>query len=1120
MRKLVVLASWAGLAAGVMAAELSEVKVVDTAEGARLMVNGQTVRPRFFYGSPTCLLNIAGPKPTWFVLPFKAVEATDQAEVDFEVYPSEGPIDWLNAELVDVTAATTNRLMASERTRHFALRGISLVRDHVYRVRLQTRADHVRTYFTYKAQYRAADGELKRLPFPYGDTLGETTRLAAAAGVDFITFSTDSSWGCDDWWNEAGDERGYARIDAIMDHLISVNTNAMLMPRVIGNAPNWFLQRHPEAKMKFHRGFTIDMSSVSYRPYREQVCQQLEKLTRHLTEKYPRNFAGLHVGGQNSAEWYYMMSMTEDRSGYDVGSRDAFREYLKAKGAADWATAEVPTAEDRMTERPNGGILDPAKREDARLLDYMDFRAMEIATLLKSMGEAIKRGSNGSKLAVFFYGYSFELGAPDSGAGETGHFAVDWLTKHARGVIDGFSGPVSYRDRGPVGSVSTLSAAETINRRGYLWINEVDERTHRLDIWEMAHLKSFKPNDDAWQTWQTLKRNAISTILRGYGDWWMDLFGQGWYQDKTMWDVRRELNGLDDAMLKRSSPYVPEVAIVVDEPSLICNGWLASTWQWPLLDVRGAIWSGTTYGLYLLADLVENPPPVKLVYLVGCKSLTAEMQAKLQAVKAAHPEIAFVDDPTPSDLESAAIAERVKAAGGRVYTAPGKAYVEAAEGYVMVASREAGPLEVDFGDGARRTYEFAAGEVRLFEVEKEKIEGWKLFDRRLGMFIHWGIYSVAGWHEQEQWRLGIPRKEYERHMQEFRAEKFDPDHFIDVAESAGAEYIVITTKHHDGFCMWATETTDYNVMNTPAKRDLIGELAAACRRRGMKLGFYYSNPDWNAPFANNARSSHQIPLEAGDQPDLERLIDYQRAQIRELLTRYGEICCFFWDIRTRIERPEMNEYVRSLQSGIMINNRGWRDDGEDFDYSTPERSEGEDITFRKFAEACDSTGVHSWGYRINEDYRTKGYLTRSIDRFLAAGCNFLLNVGPKSDGTIPEESVKAMAAVGEWYAKVRESYRGVETAHGLMDRKLGDVTRRGRSVYLHLNNGLNATGFVAKYWTAKPKRVTLLNNGKEYPHLVEVTPWEFFHGRNAALHILNLPADDLANECPVLRLDF
>jgi alpha-L-fucosidase len=246
----------------------------------------------------------------------------------------------------------------------------------------------------------------------------------------------------------------------------------------------------------------------------------------------------------------------------------------------------------------------------------------------------------------------------------------------------------------------------------------------------------------------------------------------------------------------------------------------------------------------------------------------------------------------------------------------------------------------------------------------------------------------------------MDRANYEKFMDRFDARNFSADEFVDVAESAGAEYIVFTSKHHDGFCMWDTDTTDYKVTNSRAKRDVIGELAEACHRRGMKFGFYYSNPDWHHPNSHNSKSTHQIPVQEGDVPDMEKYCAYVKAQVTELLTRYGEIVCFFWDIPTRIERPEMDELVRRLQPGIMVNDRGWGNKAT-CDYSTPERNLKCD-TVARHVEACDSVGVQSWGYRKDEDYHTLGYLTRKIDTYLSAGGNFLLNVGPKADGTIPD----------------------------------------------------------------------------------------------------------------------
>lgn len=396
---------------------------------------------------------------------------------------------------------------------------------------------------------------------------------------------------------------------------------------------------------------------------------------------------------------------------------------------------------------------------------------------------------------------------------------------------------------------------------------------------------------------------------------------------------------------------------------------------------------------------------------------------------------------------------------------------------------------------------------------------WSLFGRRLGMFIHWGIYSAGGLHEQEQLRYGRTREEYNRRMEEFTAEKFSADHFIDVAESAGAEYIVITTKHHDGFCLWNTKTTDFNVMNTPAKRDVLAELAVACKRRGMKLGFYFSNPDWHQPFAHNAASTHQIPLQPGDVPDAAKYIAYVKEQVTELLTNYGEIVCFFWDIPTGIDRPEMDELVRTLQPGIMINDRGWGNKAT-CDYSTPER-DYEWALGNRHVEACDAVGVNSWGYRVNEDYRTLGYLSRNIDRYLSTGGNYLLNVGPKADGAIPDEAQACMAAVGRWYRHVRESYRGVQAVTNMTELADVGVTRRGADVYLHFKKPILATGLFLPKFDSVPVEAVVLNTGTRLKAVVEMAPWKWnTPDAKPMLHLIGIPADQLANEAVVLRLRY
>jgi len=408
--------------------------------------------------------------------------------------------------------------------------------------------------------------------------------------------------------------------------------------------------------------------------------------------------------------------------------------------------------------------------------------------------------------------------------------------------------------------------------------------------------------------------------------------------------------------------------------------------------------------------------------------------------------------------------------------------------------------------------------TEAFDKEKESRLAWWTQDR-FGMFNHYGLYALPA--RVSEW---IRTRERMTDLQYDELRKiFDPDHFdarewARIARRAGMKYAVLTAKHHDGFCLWDTATTDFKVTNTPAKRDVLKELSEACRRHGLKLGLYYSNPDWHHPNAYNPKSTHQMLPEPGDEPDLAKYREYVKAQVRELLTGYGEIVCLFWDIPTKVVAPEMNALVRSLQPGILVNNRGWSDD---WDYSTPEREQLEKSEFTRFTEACDSVGAQSWGYRIDEDYHTVGYLTRAIDGTLAKGGNYLLNVGPRSDGTIGQRAQETMRRVGVWYAKVRESFRGVRANPEIAAKNGCLVTDNGREFYLHFNGGLDACGFGIPPYAESPERVVLLNTGKELKWKVEYLPKNFWYQDQKhleCLHVLDVPSDDLANECIVVKV--
>lgn len=143
-------------------------------------------------------------------------------------------------------------------------------------------------------------------------------------------------------------------------------------------------------------------------------------------------------------------------------------------------------------------------------------------------------------------------------------------------------------------------------------------------------------------------------------------------------------------------------------------------------------------------------------------------------------------------------------------------------------------------------------------VERFKDERDWFFENRFGMFVHWGIYAIPGWHEQHQWRGRTPAHEYVKLAEHWNPVNYNPDAWLDLAEEAGMQYIVVTTKHHDGFCLWDTAHTDFNTMNTPCGKDLIAELADACHRRDFPLGFYYSCADWHHPYYPNQGRHHEL----------------------------------------------------------------------------------------------------------------------------------------------------------------------------------------------------------------------------------------------------------------------
>jgi alpha-L-fucosidase len=328
---------------------------------------------------------------------------------------------------------------------------------------------------------------------------------------------------------------------------------------------------------------------------------------------------------------------------------------------------------------------------------------------------------------------------------------------------------------------------------------------------------------------------------------------------------------------------------------------------------------------------------------------------------------------------------------------------------------------------------------------------------RFGMFVHWGLYSLAARHEWVKNRERMTDERYQRYFERFDPDLYDPRAWARSAKAAGMRYVVLTTKHHDGFCLWDSALTAYKVTNTPYGRDLVEPFVAACRAEGLKVGFYHSLIDWHHP---------EFPIDGlhpqRDEPDprprdIAVYREYLHGQVRELLTGFGTIDYLFFDF-SYAGRPntwggkgaedwgaeELLAMVRELQPDILVNDRT----GLPGDFVTPEQYQPSG-PMRAAWEACQTLNG-SWGYdRDNVDYKSPELLVRMLVDGVSKDGNLLLNVGPTGRGLIDPEAETRLAAIGEWMRLHERSIRGcgASSYDAPIDCR---YTQNGDRLYLHL----------------------------------------------------------------------
>lgn len=349
--------------------------------------------------------------------------------------------------------------------------------------------------------------------------------------------------------------------------------------------------------------------------------------------------------------------------------------------------------------------------------------------------------------------------------------------------------------------------------------------------------------------------------------------------------------------------------------------------------------------------------------------------------------------------------------------------------------------------------------IDFLRADAETVRRWQ--EMRLGMFVHWGPISLRG--TEIGWSRGgeVPREVYDELYKEFNPIGFDADEWVELAKSAGMKYIVLTAKHHDGFCLWDSAWTDYDMMATPFSRDIVGELSAACKRHEMRLGLYYSISDYH--HTHYLPQSHGGPAAQPEGPaDFEIYVQYMKDQLKELHTKYGPLLCFWFDGEwesswTHPRAVDLNDFVHRLQDDILVNNRvdkgraglqGMSDRAMYAgDFGTPEQTVGN--FNRTDPWETNITIATQWAWKPDDQVKSLAECLRILLHTVGGDGNLLLNVGPMPDGRIEPSQARRLKELGDFVDRYSD---GIYATRGgpFMPGDWGASTCRGTDVYLFI----------------------------------------------------------------------
>jgi alpha-L-fucosidase len=336
---------------------------------------------------------------------------------------------------------------------------------------------------------------------------------------------------------------------------------------------------------------------------------------------------------------------------------------------------------------------------------------------------------------------------------------------------------------------------------------------------------------------------------------------------------------------------------------------------------------------------------------------------------------------------------------------------------------------------------FVLQQCQTPQTKEERLEWWK--DARFGMFIHWGPVSIKGteigWSRGREWSV----EEYDSLYKQFNPINFNAIEWVQTAKAAGMKYIVFTSKHHDGFCMWDTKYTDYNIMNSPFKRDVMKELSEACKKEGIALGFYYSTCDWHHPDFPLTSPGGSVKREVFN---LDRYTEYLKNQSVEIIENYGPLLVMWYDVPQQFDSVRgqgVIDHIRKIQPNILVNNRT----GAKGDFDTPEQRIGSFQNTRAW-ETCMTIG-RQWAWKPNDEVKSLEQCLHNLIRSVGGDGNLLFNVGPRPDGTIEPLQVERLKEMGQWLNKYGYAIYGTRGGP-FKPTDWGVSTRKGNKVFLHV----------------------------------------------------------------------